>query len=350
LSRKRRSRTAEGYSEPYRTLRKQGYGIVGRHSGVKLCHWLRKSLRGEGHCYKQEFYGIESHRCLQMSPAVAHCNFQCVFCWRPVDRTEGPSMGLDVDDPRSIATGSVSAQRRLVSGFGGAPWIIDPDKFEEAKEPRHAAISLAGEPTLYPHLSELIEEFGNMGMTTFLVSNGSRPEVLGNLDTEPTQLYVSLSAMDQGSHLKINRPMVGGTWKSLQESLELLGSLDCRTVLRLTMARDLNMKQARSYAHMIDRASPDFVEVKAYMYVGWSRYRMSMSNMPSFREIREFAGEISSLCGYRAVNQYGPSRVVLLGNGSCQPRIDAGQAPNREEAAAADLERRRCSQDPPHPR
>ncbi len=336
MSRKRRSRTANEYSEPYRTLRKQGYALVGRHSGVKLCHWLRRSLRGEGHCYKQEFYGIESHRCLQMSPAVAHCNFQCVFCWRPVDRTEGPSMGPDVDDPQSIASGSVSAQRRLVSGFGGAPWIIDAEKYEESKEPKHAAISLAGEPTLYPRLSELIDEFGKMGMTTFLVSNGSRPGVLGNLETEPTQLYVSLSAMDPRSHLKINRPMVGGTWKSLQESLELLGSLDCRTVLRLTMARDLNMAEAPSYARMIEKASPDFVEVKAYMYVGWSRYRMSMSNMPSFREIREFAGEISSLCGYEAVNEYGPSRVVLLGNGSRQPRIEAGQRATQEALAGAD--------------
>jgi tRNA wybutosine-synthesizing protein 1 len=336
LSRKRRSRTAEDYSEPYRTLRKQGYGIVGRHSGVKLCHWLRKSLRGQGHCYKQEFYGIESHRCLQMSPAVAHCNFQCVFCWRPVDRTEGPSMGLDVDDPQSIASGSVEAQRRLVSGFGGAPWIIDAGKYEEAKEPKHAAISLAGEPTLYPRLSELIDEFGSMGMTTFLVSNGSHPEVLGNLGTEPTQLYVSLSAMDRGSHLKINRPMVADTWRSVQESLELLGSLSCRTVLRLTMARDLNMKQAESYARMVERASPDFVEVKAYMYVGWSRYRMSMSNMPSFGEIRDFAGRISSISGYETMNQYGPSRVVLLGSGSRQPMIDGDRSTSPGAGAGAD--------------
>jgi len=43
-------------------LTKQGYKLVGSHSGVKLCRWTKAMLRGRGGCYKHTFYGIESHR------------------------------------------------------------------------------------------------------------------------------------------------------------------------------------------------------------------------------------------------------------------------------------------------
>ena len=45
-----------------KSLTKQGYKIVGSHSGVKLCRWTKAMLRGRGGCYKHTFYGIESHR------------------------------------------------------------------------------------------------------------------------------------------------------------------------------------------------------------------------------------------------------------------------------------------------
>jgi tRNA wybutosine-synthesizing protein 1 len=84
-----------------------------------------------------------------MSPSVAHCNFKCVFCWRPVELTQTEPIAGDVDGPDQVIADSVTAQRRLVSGFGGVPDLVERKKFEEALEPRHVAISLAGEPTLY---------------------------------------------------------------------------------------------------------------------------------------------------------------------------------------------------------
>jgi len=216
-------------------------------------------LRGNGSCYKEKFYGISSHRCLQMSPSVAHCNFRCVFCWRPVDLTEDTSMGEDVDDAGLIARESIEAQRKLVSGYGGAPDLVDMRKYREALEPRHAAISLAGEPTLYPRLGELIEEYRKMGMTTFLVTNGSQPQVLSSLSSEPTQLYVSLSSPDEATHLKVNRPAVRGTWSALMETLDIFPSLGCRKVVRMTMVRGLNMHSPSAYAEMIPLATGDQV-------------------------------------------------------------------------------------------
>ncbi len=64
-----------------KSLEKQGYKLIGSHSGVKLCRWTKSMLRGRGGCYKHTFYGIESHRCLETTPSLA-CANKCVFCWR----------------------------------------------------------------------------------------------------------------------------------------------------------------------------------------------------------------------------------------------------------------------------
>ncbi|MEM2094375.1 MAG: hypothetical protein QXI32_03660, partial [Candidatus Bathyarchaeia archaeon] len=51
-------------------LRREKYQLVGSHSAVKKCSWLHKSLTGGAACYKSQFYGIKSWRCLQMTPAA----------------------------------------------------------------------------------------------------------------------------------------------------------------------------------------------------------------------------------------------------------------------------------------
>ncbi|HEY9246731.1 MAG TPA: hypothetical protein VIO11_07800, partial [Candidatus Methanoperedens sp.] len=65
-------------------LKKHGYHMVGTHGAVKTCLWLNKSLRGEGACYKSRFYGMASHRCIQMTPTIV-CNHRCLHCWRAVE-------------------------------------------------------------------------------------------------------------------------------------------------------------------------------------------------------------------------------------------------------------------------
>jgi tRNA wybutosine-synthesizing protein 1 len=54
------------------------------------------------------------------------------------------------------------------------------------------------------------------------------------------------------------------------------------------------------------------VEAKAYMFVGYSRYRMTIENMPSFEEIEKFAQQIESHSSYRISDFQKTSRVVLL--------------------------------------
>lgn len=57
-----------------RNLTKQGYKLIGSHSGVKLCRWTKAMLRGRGGCYKHTMYGISSFQCMEMTPSLACAN------------------------------------------------------------------------------------------------------------------------------------------------------------------------------------------------------------------------------------------------------------------------------------
>ena len=68
-------------SPTYAALTKQGYTIIGSHSGVKICRWTKSALRGRGSCYKYSFYGIQSHLCMEATPSLS-CSNKCVYSSR----------------------------------------------------------------------------------------------------------------------------------------------------------------------------------------------------------------------------------------------------------------------------
>ncbi|NYZ79976.1 4-demethylwyosine synthase TYW1, partial [Candidatus Micrarchaeota archaeon] len=94
-------------------LKKQHYAVFGErsHAAAKPCTWLKKSLKNQGVCYKQAFYGIQCHRCLQMSPNI-YCNQRCVFCWRVFDPNGDPTP-VAWDEPKQLADESFAAQVKL---------------------------------------------------------------------------------------------------------------------------------------------------------------------------------------------------------------------------------------------
>jgi tRNA wybutosine-synthesizing protein 1 len=241
---------------------------------------------------------------------------RCLFCWRAQsgdlphlkwDEQTAPSW----DEPEQIAEASIRAQLKLVSGYRGNP-KTDRFRVRESLRPKHVAISLAGEPTLYPRLGELIHEFKKRSFTAFLVSNGTVPEALAELSEEPTQLYISLCAYDERSFKKTCRPQVAKAWEKLNQTLAALPSFKCPTVLRLTLARSLNLEHPELYARLVEKASPTYVEPKAYMHVGFSRLRLNFENMPSHHEIRTFAEQLANELSYNILDEASDSRVVLL--------------------------------------
>ena len=294
-------------------LEKSGYRFVGKygHAAAKICHWTRQSILDRGVCYKEKFYGIESHRCLQMSPAVPNCQQECEFCWRDLTYTQTTWEDKEYDDPKTIIEEAIEAQNNLLCGFFGND-NANRKKLEETKKPTNAAISLAGEPTLYPEIDELIAEFNRQDFTTFLVSNGLYVDKLKNLETEPYQLYLSLDAPTKKIYDAVCRPRINGAWDNLNESLETLSSFNSRTCIRNTCVKGRNMVNPELYAKLIEKEDPDFVEVKAYMCVGSSRERLTPENMPTIDEVRDFAQKIGDECGRKIVNESEVSRVVLL--------------------------------------
>jgi len=296
-------------------LKKHKYHLVGKHSAVKRCKWLYESLINGRACYKQKFYGIKSHQCMQMTPSIFYCTQQCLFCWRAQSgdlQAKWDEMELpDWDSAEEVAQESLKAQAKILTGYSGHP-KTNWKKFTEALTPKHVAISLAGEPTLYGHLGELIRTFHHKGFTTFLVSNGTVPSRLAELNEEPTQLYISVCAPNEETFKRVCRPQVPNAWEKLNETLGLLPSFRCPTVTRMTLVKGRNMEFAEGYADLVEKAEPTYIEAKAYMHVGFSGLRLDYKNMPSQSEVHDFARRLAERTGYKIIDEAAESRVVLL--------------------------------------
>ena len=154
-------------------LKKAKYGISD-HSTVELCHWTKKSFKHEGSCYKHKFYGISTHRCMEFSPAGMYCENRCVYCWRPMEFYDSMSMEPDkVAEPEDILKNLMAERKKLINGYYGDS-RNDKQRLDESLLPSHYAISLSGEPTMYPKLPELIKYLNSLEATksVFLVTNG----------------------------------------------------------------------------------------------------------------------------------------------------------------------------------
>ena len=296
-------------------LKKQKYHQVGKHSAVKRCKWFYEALTSGRSCYKQKFYGINSHQCIQMSPALFYCTQQCVFCWRAQNgdlQIKWDEMSLpEWDPPEEIMQGILKAQDRILSGYKEHP-KTNLQKLREAHRPRHVAISLTGEPTLYDPLGELIRTIHSKGLTAFLVSNGTMPDKLSKLSEEPTQLYISVCAPNEEVFKRVCRPQLSGAWAKLNESLAFLPSFRCPTVIRSTLVKNQNMEDIDGYAKLVAMADPTYIEAKAYMHVGFSILRLGFESMPSHKDVYTFASRLAKKTGYKIVDEAMESRVVLL--------------------------------------
>lgn len=299
-------------------LEKQGYHILGNRGAYKACQWQKKALLHDTSCYKQRFYGIQSHRCLQMTPVVDKCTQSCEFCWRVTPSDIGVSWNqtdmsnTDVMPVNELMDAVLMANLRSLGGYNPeAGAMVSERKYKEARDPKHVAISLAGEPTLYPLLSDLINEIHQRGMTSFLVTNGTQPDVLSTMSL-PTQLYVTLAAADESTYKTLCKPGLRDGWNRILQSQETMQSLDTRTVNRLTMVANRNMHDVREYSKLIEIGEPDFIEVKGYMFLGSSRDRLDQTNVPTHREIYAFSEKLATLTGYYLSGEQVESRVVLL--------------------------------------
>lgn len=292
-------------------LEKTGYRFTGSASAVKPCEWCKKSIRGEGECYKYTFYNIKSWQCIQASLDVLKCTHKCTFCWRYLDKTSCDEVTTD-DDPKQIVDRSIEEHVKLLRGFGGFEGRNDT-RYQESLSPKHFTLSLAGEALLYPRLGEIIDYVKEKGMTCFLVTNGTLPDKLMLLkDHLPTQLYITLPAYDEVSYKQTCHPLIEDGWENIRESLRRLTEFECRKAVRLTLVKGLNMSHPEKYAEIIKDVDADFFEVKAYVWVSESRKRLGLEAMPTMDDIQEFSKELAQHAGLQIVDERPESRVVLL--------------------------------------
>ncbi len=302
-------------------LKKQHYRVAGKHSVVQICRWNKNALIGKGECYKHKFYGIKSWRCCEISPVAVWCDNQCLHCWRAMDATQGHKMDPKfIDEPETIITECIKNRKKLLSGFGGHD-RLDKERYLEAGEPTHFAISLIGEPTLYPKIGDLVAAIRKRNCTSFIVSNGLHPEVFKKLDRKnqlPTQLYVSLNSSNEKEYIPWHKSIHKNAWKLYNQTLDLLNKFTKkgkRTVLRMTIARGKNMddKHIEEFASLIKKSGVMFVEVKSYMPLGYARARMGYELMPDLKEIQAFAKKLAKKSGYLILDKHIPSKIVILG-------------------------------------
>jgi tRNA wybutosine-synthesizing protein 1 len=210
---------------------------------------------------------------------------------------------------------------RLMNGyFGNAK--ADRKKLDEALLPSHYAVSLSGEPTMYPRLPELIRYLKSLKNTRsiFLVTNGQEPEMLYRLQEEdalPTQLYLSTNAPNRKLFFMINKPRHRDAWERWWRSLEFLSNANTRTVVRITLMRSYNvsMQLIPDFAEMLKHGNPHFIEAKSYMHVGYSTQRLEQSDMMEMDEVRAFANGLAKQIGnFAFMDESVESRVVVLQN------------------------------------
>src|SRR5574339_1271806 len=146
---------------------------------------------------------------MEMTPAAMNCENRCVYCWRPAEFYDTLIMPAEqVDEPEVIMDQLLKERKKLINGFYGSV-KNDKTKLDESLLPAHYAISLSGEPTMYPKLPELIRYLKTLPATKsiFLVTNGQEPQMLQRLQDEdalPTQIYLSTNAADYDSFMRIN--------------------------------------------------------------------------------------------------------------------------------------------------
>ncbi|GAH94498.1 unnamed protein product, partial [marine sediment metagenome] len=112
---------------------------------------------------------------------------------------------------------------------------------------------------------------------------------------------------------KFHRSSMKDAWERLNETLELLGNLMCRTVFRINLVKNLNMIEPENYANLIKKASPLFIEIKGYISVGFARKRLGYERMPYHKDIVDFAEKLAKETGLKILDEKKESRVVLLG-------------------------------------
>lgn len=149
-----------------------------------------------------------------------------------------------------------------------APPGVLPERYLEAKTVKHCALSLVGEPIMYPRINEMVRHLHERGISTFLVGNGQFPAEIR--DMQPvTQLYVSVDAATSESMKAVDRPLFKDFWDRFKvlSCCQYCTELHCilqNVVLTvnslLFLPGDTKLHEAQATAHCVPHDSRQELE------------------------------------------------------------------------------------------
>jgi hypothetical protein len=65
----------------------------------------------------------------------------------------------------------------MIKQMKGVPGVM-PARFQEGMDPRHCALSLVGEPIMYPEIGKFVNALHERRISTFLVTNAQFPDAI----------------------------------------------------------------------------------------------------------------------------------------------------------------------------
>uniref|UniRef100_A0A803M4P7 tRNA 4-demethylwyosine synthase (AdoMet-dependent) n=1 Tax=Chenopodium quinoa TaxID=63459 RepID=A0A803M4P7_CHEQI len=251
-------------------------------------------------------------KCMEATPSLA-CANKCVFCWRHHTNPVGKSWQWKMDDPVEIVNTALDLHTKMIKQMKGVPGVLE-ERLAEGLLPRHCALSLVGEPIMYPEINTLIDELHQRRISTFLVTNAQFPEKIKSLKPI-TQLYVSVDAATRDSLKAVDRPLFGDFWERFLDSLTSLNEKHQRTVYRLTLVKGWNAEDVDGYFKLVSLGKPDFIEIKGVTYCGsTATSKLTMENVPWHADVKAFseAMALRSEGEYEVACEHEHSCCVLL--------------------------------------
>lgn len=80
-----------------------------------------------------------------------------------------------IDDPEELFKAAIKNHQQMIKQMKGVPGV-DPKRYEEAFTVRHCALSLVGEPIIYPYINNYIDLLHSHNISSFMVTNAQFPD------------------------------------------------------------------------------------------------------------------------------------------------------------------------------
>lgn len=225
-----------------------------------------------------------------------------------------------MDQPEFLISESIKKHQNMIKQCKGVPGVV-PERYEEAFNVQHCALSLVGEPIIYPQINRFLDLLHEQKISSFMVTNAQFPKEIRELKTV-TQMYLSIDAATPESLKKIDRPVFPDFWQRFLDSVDALREKGQRTVFRLTLVKEWNMEELKGYGDLILRGRPDFIEVKGVTYCGNNKASsLTIKNTPYHEEVcvwvQKLVEEANRMCGedtYELACEHQHSVCFLIAN------------------------------------